>query len=230
MLISIINWSRFYFLNIEHMATLRFIHSRNNRLQLVLISIVFMTLFSEICFAYGPFDYSLAENRRDKLPVVEEHHFNSDVETLKSGMTGTVWSDLNYTLGSFPNHHRALSSMARLFRRDKLPSGSKSPGDTIEYYFEKAINLYPQDPYIYIVRGIHYFKLNKIKDALTQFKKAEEFNGESAEFAYNIGLAYLRLGDNKNALKYAQKAYKFGYPLPGLRNKLKKLGVWKKDS
>jgi len=41
-------------------------------------------------------------------------------------------------------------------------------------------------------------------------------------------LLYVELGKPEDALIKAKKAYALGHPLPGLRNKLIKLGVWKK--
>lgn len=48
--------------------------------------------------------------------------------------------------------------------------------------------------------------------------------GESAEINYNLGLICLELGEVDDAVRYAEKAYKLGFPLPGLRSKLRKLG------
>jgi len=48
--------------------------------------------------------------------------------------------------------------------------------------------------------------------------------GRSAEIQYNLGLVLLELGDIEEAQIAARKAYELGYPLPGLRNKLKRMG------
>ena len=44
--------------------------------------------------------------------------------------------------------------------------------------------------------------------------------GESAELNYFLGLTYLDLGRNELARQHAEVAYRLGYPLPGLRNRL----------
>jgi hypothetical protein len=49
---------------------------------------------------------------------------------------------------------------------------------------------------------------------------------DSAEIQYDIGLVYVELGDYKQANLYAARAYQGGYPLPGLRHKLERLGQW----
>jgi hypothetical protein len=65
----------------------------------------------ELGNAYGPFDYRTS---RDKLAIVEIAHFTPDVEALRSGNTGQLGGDLDYTLRTSPNHARALIAMANL--------------------------------------------------------------------------------------------------------------------
>ena len=47
------------------------------------------------------------------LGTVEQHHFTSNIESLRHGNTGTLGGDLSYTLMLFPNHHRALAASHR---------------------------------------------------------------------------------------------------------------------
>ena len=49
-------------------------------------------------------------------------------------------------------------------------------------------------------------------------------DGASAEINYNLGLILLELGDLDGAARHAELAYDLGYPLPGLRAKLQRLG------
>jgi tetratricopeptide (TPR) repeat protein len=49
-------------------------------------------------------------------------------------------------------------------------------------------------------------------------------DGESAEIHYNLGLIYLELGEVDSSVKHAELAYASGFPLQGLRMKLKRLG------
>ena len=73
-------------------------------------------------YGYGPFDYTNPEHVRDKLPIVEQYHFSADVEALRDTMhngSGTIGAHLWYVIRSFPNHHRALNSMAELWRRNR---------------------------------------------------------------------------------------------------------------
>jgi len=60
----------------------------------------------------------------------------------------------------------------------------------------------------------------------TLLKGDAALNGKSAEISYNLGLICLELKDFDAATTYAKRAYELGYPLPGLKNKLQKLGRW----
>ena len=66
---------------------------------------------------YGPYDYTNPTHFRDKLPIVNDYHFNARVENLVGGNkeeSSHPGGDLNYVLMAFPNHHRALAAMMRL--------------------------------------------------------------------------------------------------------------------
>jgi hypothetical protein len=45
-----------------------------------------------------------------------------------------------------------------------------------------------------------------------------------------MGLLFIKKKNYGEALKHAEKAYKLGHPLPGLKNKLIELGVWPQKS
>jgi len=172
---------------------------------------------------YGPFDY-----RTDKgnLPIVEGAHFTEEVERGLHGNTATeIGGDLDYTLRAFPNHHRALATLANVSLRDKalkLPQ-MKYPA---ECYFMRAVQFAPTDA---IVRGLYgsYLYSHGMQDqALVQYKEAISLDPDSPMLNYNIGLAYLKKNDFPRALEHAHKAYTQGYPLPGLKNQLIKAGKW----
>ena len=58
---------------------------------------------------------------------------------------------------------------------------------------------------------------------MDKFLEADRLSPESSETKYNAGLAYVELNDIVNARKYAEAAYKLGYPLPGLKIKIAEL-------
>jgi hypothetical protein len=70
-------------------------------------------------------------------------------------------------------------------------------------------------------------KTNKKKEAIEALAKAAEFGGNNPEVQYNLGLLYLKLGREQDALRHGQAAYTLGYPLPGLKNQLVQRGVWR---
>lgn len=169
-------------------------------------------------------DYTNAQDRSG-LTVVEQFHFNQGVEKLVKGMTGSLGNDISYTLEHFPNHHRALSAMARLGLRDKSvqPVGARY---TINCYFERAIAYVPADATARSVFGSYLLATGQQDAALEQLREAGRLAPEQASTQYNLGLMYMKKKDYAQALVYAHKAYALGFPLPGLKNQLKKAGQW----
>jgi tetratricopeptide (TPR) repeat protein len=175
---------------------------------------------------YGPFDYTDPEHFRKKLPVVEQYHFTSDVENLIAGNTAdTPGPDLSYTLSSFPNHHRALAAMTKLAIREKTNKPYKSKY-TMDCWFDRAIEWRPKDGMVRMIFGNYLSHVKRYKEALPQYLAAEELLKNNANLYYNMGLLYFNTKDYNKSLEYAQKAYAGGFPLPGLRDMLKKAGKW----
>lgn len=172
---------------------------------------------------FGPFDYRVAPG--DKKRLVERVHFTREVETLKKGSSGYLGSDISYTLIVFPNHSRALRSMMDLEFKAKSahPPGARYP---VWCYFDRAVRFKPEDPQVRMVYGIYLQRKGNHKGAVQHLLVAEQFSGENANLLYNIGLLYLDLGDFEKALKYAHRAYATGFPLEGLRKRLKRAGKW----
>lgn len=174
--------------------------------------------------AYGPYDYSKKDDRELRLPIVESGHFNSDVENLIRGQSGYLIGDLDYTLRAFPNHPRALWSMARLHLRE----GKKLLGDgrySIDCWFERGIYMNPEYPAVRYIYGMYQHKAGELDRALQNYKIALDLNDENAEVHYNLGLLYIELGNLEKAQEHAIDAYRLGFPLPGLRRKLLEAGV-----
>jgi hypothetical protein len=49
---------------------------------------------------------------------------------------------------------------------------------------------------------------------------------DSMDVHYNLGLFYIEAREFDKAVFHAKEAYSLGYPLPGLKNRLKQLGHW----
>jgi tetratricopeptide (TPR) repeat protein len=167
---------------------------------------------------YGPFDYNDPTARQENLPRVEQHHFTPVVQSLRSGQTGSVSHDLGYTLRAFPNHHAALDAASRY----ELKGGRMVDLDIrgAECFFKRAIAFRPEDETVRMLYANHLVKRKRIDDAREQYVKALELAPESAEVNYNAGLFFLAQGDVERAKDLATIAYRQGYPLPGLRNKI----------
>jgi len=177
---------------------------------------------------YGPYDYSNADHRKHKLPVVEGAHFLKHTEQLIASEAYTVrniGADLAYTLRSFPNHVPALSAISKLAIRDKTtkPQGSSH---SVLCFFERAIRFKPDDANVRSIFGGHLLKIGEFDLALEQLNIAVELNPNNPTFHYNLGLLYFDKKNYDQAKKHANKAYSQGFPLPGLMNKLKSAGKW----
>jgi len=173
--------------------------------------------------AYGPFDYTNPTHYKDKLPRVEVAHFDSNVERLISGMTGSLAGDIGYTLHAFPNHHRALNAIAKLQRlaESEQVFAQKYKRYTATCYFKRAIHFKPNDSVSRMLYGMHLHLTNKLRMAEQQYLLALNMAPNNPEINYNMGLLYVDVGDIDKAKKHANVAYSNGYPLRGLENKIK---------
>jgi tetratricopeptide (TPR) repeat protein len=171
---------------------------------------------------YGPYDY---RSDKDKLRIVEQYHLTPEVVNLAAGATGTIGGDLDYTLRAFPNHHVALMAMVKLGEKQRTakPVGAKYG---VECYFQRAINFRSDDEIVRILYASYLSKAGKRVEALSQLNEAAQLGSDSANANYNMGLIFYDLKEYDKALTYAHKAYHLGFPLPGLRDKLKRAGKW----
>lgn len=162
----------------------------------------------------------------DYLKVVQGGHFNSDVENLVRGLsTADPMGDIRYTLRRFPNHHRALNAMSRyyyLHLNSYLRDGYTSP----DCYFGWAMQFRPNDGMVALLYAIHLHRGKRTDDALLQYQTAIELAPNSAEAHYNFGLLYVDIGDTTRARDQAISAYQLGYPLQGLKDRLRRENVW----
>lgn len=169
-------------------------------------------------------DYANPDDRQN-LIVVEEYHFTPNVEHLVRGESGSLGADLDYTLQHFPNHARALASMARLGLRDKTakPQGAKF---SVTCYFDRAIRFRPDDAKVRSTFGGYLLALGQDDHALEQLQEAARLAPGNATTYYNLGLLYLKRHDYPHARESAQQAYRLGFPLAGLKSKLQAAGEW----
>jgi tetratricopeptide (TPR) repeat protein len=180
---------------------------------------------------YGPYDYS----KRHLIPaknlnIVEEYHFTPNVENLISGSSsGTPYGDLDYTLRAWPNHHRALLSLIR-YQLEVIKKIRKDKSIKIhpECYLQRAIHFSPEDPMPYSLYGYYLSKVGQDKNAEKFYKKALELSPNNPKIEYSYALLLIDLKRTSEAVEIAKKAYLHGRPPEGLKNRLKKIGAWKK--
>jgi hypothetical protein len=181
---------------------------------------------------YGPFDYRKYVNARPgietPLRIVERVHFTPKVESLASGSTSSMGpeGDLDYTLRACPNHHRALRSVIEWATTGIDGTSRQPPLKTPpECYLQRAMAYQPQDPSIPLLYGIYLHRLNRYEQAKAMYEQALRLQPNSSEAHYNLGLLLTDMEDYGSARKHADLAYRAGYPLPGLRNRLEQVGA-----
>lgn len=183
---------------------------------------------------WGPFDYRpdryIPENtyhsHRALLGIVEDIHFTPEIEALIRGKTSaTPGGDLSYTLGVFPNHHRALLAMAALGEKEKA---SKVIGArySVECYFRRAVTWRPDDNIVRMLYANYLSKAMRVSEAENQLSVAANQAGDNAYTHNNIGLLYFGMKNYEKALVHAHKAYALGLGIPTLRERLKSVGKW----
>ena len=177
---------------------------------------------------YGPFDYRATDAPR--RAIVEKFHFTPKVETLQGGSTAsTPGGDLAYTLRAFPNHPRALMATIKFSERTK-----KDPPPemvyTVHCWLDRAERFKSDDATVKMLFGIYLIRAGKAREAIPKLESALELSDNDANTLYNLGLAYFDLKEFDKSLELAHRAYALGFPLPGLRDKLRRAGKWKDAS
>jgi tetratricopeptide (TPR) repeat protein len=176
--------------------------------------------------AFGPFDYRKSKSDfPNETYLVEMAHFTPDVENLVKGNAGYLGGDLDYTLRAFPNHPRALTSVAKLALKEKTP---KDPNMHYSFtcYFERAMRFMPDDDGVYTIYGTYLYKKGDIGGATTQLKHALTLNPNNPAANYNLGLIYINQNKPDEARVYAKKAEALDYPVHALKDRLIQAGKW----
>jgi tetratricopeptide (TPR) repeat protein len=197
-------------------------------------------------------DSSPGVKGREFLPVVERKHFGPEIQNLvlsdrtadgKRAGIKRITAELDYVLGQYPNHYKALYLMsefpAKIVRRlgstqqqlwlarDDNPVYSavivlsdrfKLP--RFECYFQRATAWRPKDPVLQMLFGIYAQKTGRLEHAETLYGEALRLNPRYADAHYNLGLLLFELGRYEESREAAKAAYGLGFQLPGLRRKL----------
>lgn len=172
---------------------------------------------------YGPYDY---RTQKDKLGIVEKHHFGPGVEALISGQEGYLGGDLSYVLNAFPNHHRALIAVMKFAERTKSP---QPPHMTysVECYFVRAIQFQREDTIVRMLYAQYLGKQQRKAEAVAQLETVERLAADNAFTHYNAGLVYFELGEFERALAAGHRAAALGPTRPELESMLRREGKWR---
>jgi tetratricopeptide (TPR) repeat protein len=166
--------------------------------------------------------------RRDVLELVERYHFTPEVEALIRGKQSTegVGIDLSYTLGAFPNHHRALMSMMLLGKKLNTPQPPRAQY-SVECYFLRALRFRPDDAIARMMYANFLSSQSRAIEASQELKKVSQVASDNAFIYYNVGQIYFDLKDYDKALENAHKAARLGLTLTGLQARLTSAGQWR---
>lgn len=171
----------------------------------------------------GPWDY---RNQQEKLSTVERFHFTPNVELLIRGQSGTnIAQDLDFVLNHFPNHHRALASLARLAERQKTtqPPGAEY---SVECRFIRALRFRPDDVIVQMLFASYLWQLGRQSEALRQLEQAKLAAPHDPFTQYNVGMLLLQFKHYDEALAQAHLAWQMGFTRTELRDRLKAEGKW----
>jgi tetratricopeptide (TPR) repeat protein len=167
-----------------------------------------------------PHDYYTTDPTwRNLLKKVEGYHLEPGTRKMGRGSYRYAWQDFDFILRYFPNDPNALLLMGELAVKTGKPQEAVR-------YFQTAIRLFPDHAATYTAYGVFLHRAGKLRQAIDQYREALKLDPTSTETHYDLGLAYLDIHDYKLANRHAHTAYRLGYPLPGLRQRLQRLGKW----
>ena len=144
-------------------------------------------------------------------------------------MTSTKTPESN-TPGQIPPHRLLQHNMTpeQRMERNRLIKLDMMETEYAIDVLRRSIEAQPSRVEHYGMLANIFRRQGNLEEALKVLNAANlAVSGTSAEIQYNLGLINLERGDYPAALGSAQAAYRLGYPLPWLKDKLTQLGVWK---
>lgn len=169
---------------------------------------------------------------RSMLALVEQFHFQPHIEMLvrrPSDGANSLGSNLDYTIKSFPNHHRALVSLIKLGEREKTdqPLGTTR---TIDCYFMRALKFRADDTVVRMLYAGYLLKKERRDEALAHLRITETHARDNPMSLYSLGLMYMEVKDYDKALELAHRAAALGNPRTELREQLAAAGHWREPA
>lgn len=184
--------------------------------------------------SWGPFDYRperyiwepTYRSHKALLAIVENAHFTHEVENLFRGKTGALpGGDLSYTLGVFPNHHRALIAISNLGLKLKVPQAPESRY-SIECYFYRAMAFRPDDHVVRMIHANYLAQLGNTTAAEAEIDAVAATDPENPFTLRNIALLYFDIKNYDKSLKFAHQAAATGLNIDSVKSKLQQVGQW----
>lgn len=149
------------------------------------------------------------------------------VEQRKSIFNAAV-ADLSYVADRIPATSPLMANV--LFSLADAYQGLGDP-DSALTTLTSAVDAHPEIAGTHVALALFLRSKKDLPGARKALEQGISAVGDgSAELDYDLGLICLEMRDSDEAVKYARRAYELGYPLPGLRDKLIRLGAWKEPA
>ncbi len=159
------------------------------------------------------------------LRSVETYHVGPAADKLRIRQYESASGDIAFTLRYFPNHPQGLLQMMQLCEQWKFSAQCNFA--MVSDVFANAIAINPNVAAPYVAQGIYLYREKRLQAAIASFEEALTVDANSLNAHYNLGLAYFDTKQFELANVHAQRAYQLGAPVPGLRDKLTRVGQWK---
>lgn len=175
-------------------------------------------------------DYRLRDSSvamRGEFEINWQHHTGPAIKAVQAHtLTSGVMADIDFTLQRWPNHRDALRALIEY----DLEGGKHFQYAPTVCYLRNAREFAADDPDVILAQAYYDQRKGNAEQARVEYQQALTMRPDSAEAHYNLGLLYFEQSDFTHAREQARLAYAAGYPLPGLRHKLEKVGQWTEAS
>ena len=183
----------------------------------------------------GPAQQAAAKSFLGKRGILGVHHYCAGIAWLNRARMETdpyqrkyklkkAFGETMYSFERLPESHHMIAPMAVQLAAARYEAGET---DDAMSWLDRAIQANPKNPMPYSAKAVIQRKSKRLDLAKqTLLEGNEAVGGTSAEICYNLGLILFELGEVDAAAQYAKEAYRLGYPLPGLKNKLVRAGRW----
>ena len=177
----------------------------------IIISIIFLSAFSQNCFAADFFQEAkknikvLYNTNKLKeayqlISQMDEDIRDAEIWLLAANITQDYGRDLDTVyllqkaISSDPKYYKAYYNLGNLYLKEKKYNSAI-------YNYKLSVKYNPNFAYGWYNMGNAYYSLEEYKKAKSAYKKAISIINNDADFYYNLALTYKKL----NKIKQAQK-------------------------